>query len=98
VEHKNKTEVKTRTVTLTRADVRAAIQQERLTEEEERYVRLKFGISESPDVLLKRRGSAFPETVAQLASLEASAIARVTAADAVDTAVRDSIIERLRRM
>lgn len=67
-----KTETRTRTVTLTKADVRRAIRQGQLTEEEERYVRIRFGLSEPPSAPLPRRGQAFEETRAKIALMEAA--------------------------
>jgi len=46
--------IKTTEKTLTIADVRAAIHAGQLSEEEERYVRMKFGISEPMDAVVPR--------------------------------------------
>lgn len=66
-----KSETRTKTVTVTKADIRRAIREGCLTEEEERYVRIRFGISEPPSAPLPRRGLAFAETRARLALMEA---------------------------
>jgi hypothetical protein len=85
----------TQTVTLTRADVRTSIAQGLLSEEEERYVRMRFGISEPLTAAVTRRGVDFPETKAWLNQLEASLVLN-TAADAGNP-VKDRIVARLRR-
>jgi hypothetical protein len=82
--------------TLTVADVRASIGLGRLSEEEERYVRMRFGISEPRTAQLARRGAEFPETRARLALMEASLVA-----DRLPTTgnpVKDRIIDRLRKL
>jgi len=97
VERKTRTAVETKVTTLTRADVRAAIQMGRLNEEEERYVRMRFGISEPPEAALERRGTAFPQTRAFVAEMEARILERL-APVSTDNPVKDRIIARLRRM
>jgi len=98
VERKTKTAVETGTTTLTRADVRAAIQAGKLTEEEERYVRMRFGINEPPETALQRRGTAFPQTRAYVSEMEAQVLARLAPTTPTDNPVKDRIIARLRRM
>ncbi len=95
MDRKTKTQTTTKTLTLTRADVRAAIAKGALTEEEERYVRMRFGISEPMSAVLTRRGADVPETRAYLNQLEASMVLGGPA-DAGNP-VKDRIIARLRR-
>jgi hypothetical protein len=95
MDRKTKTTTTTKTLTLTRADVRTSIAQGALTEEEERYVRMRFGISEPVTATLTRRGVGFPETRAWLNQLEANLVLG-SPADA-DNPVKDRIVARLRR-
>ena len=74
MDQKTRTATTTTVATLTRADVRAAIHSGRLSDEEERCVRMRFGISEPGETKLSRRGADFPETRAQLAMMEAGAL------------------------
>jgi len=94
VEQKTRTQTTTTVTTLTRADVRNAIQGTQLTEEEERYVRIRFGISEPPTTVLERRGQTFPETRARLALIEADMLQHL--APAGMNLARERIIARLR--
>lgn len=94
MDRKSKTE--TVTVTVTKADVRRAIQQGRLTEEEERYVRIRFGISEPPSAPLPRRGQAFEETRARLALIEAELLG--DRLPPVRDPLKERIIKRLREI
>ena len=93
---KPKDEVKTTVATLTKADVRHAILAGSMTEEEERYVRIRFGISEPEDAPLAMRGNQFAETQARLAMIEASMLAS-RRPSTPRNAVKDKIIEKLRR-
>ncbi|NOZ02275.1 MAG: hypothetical protein GXP54_10360 [Deltaproteobacteria bacterium] len=96
MDRKTKIETTAKSIVLTKADVRNAIRNGELTDEEERYTRMRFGISEPPEAPLPRRGTRFPETRAKLAFIEAS-----MAADLVPTAsnpVKERIIERLREL
>lgn len=95
MKEKSKEEVKTTVATLTKADVRHAIQAGSMTEEEERYVRIRFGISEPVDAPLTMRGHEFAETRARLAMIEASMLAGRPSAPR--NPVKDKIIEKLRR-
>ena len=80
--------------TLTKADVRTSIQMGQLSDEEERYVRMRFGISEPASAVLSRRGTTFPETRARLALIEAGLVAdRLPPAT---NPVKQRIIDRLR--
>lgn len=94
MDRKTKTEATTKTLTLTRADVRTAIAQGTLTEEEERYVRMRFGISEPRTSALTRRGVDFPETHAYLNRLEASMV--LGGSPDSSNPVKDRIVARLR--
>lgn len=71
VDTKNRGSVKTKVGTITRADVRNAIHSGKLSEEEERYVRLRFGISENLESPIVRPCAAFPEARAKIALIEA---------------------------
>ena len=51
---KQKTSVGTSVGTITRSDVRDAIKAGVLTQEEERYIRLRYGISEGPTAKIVR--------------------------------------------
>jgi hypothetical protein len=97
VDTKTKTGVKTNVATLTRADVRSAIRMGGLSDEEERYVRMRFGISEGPESKLSRRGAEFPETRAQIALMEANMLAR-QGTPATSNPVKERIIERLKKI
>jgi hypothetical protein len=87
-------EVKTTVVTLTRADVKKAIRTGSLTDEEERYVRARFGISEPRTAAVPRRGTAFAETRARLALMEAGLVADRLPETA--GTLKDRIISRLK--
>jgi hypothetical protein len=95
MERKTKTQTATKTVTLTRADVRTAIARGALTEEEERYVRIRFGISEPHTAVLTRRGIDVPKTHAYLNQLEASMV--LGGSPDSGNPVKDRIIAGLRR-
>jgi len=96
VEVDRKTQVTAAVETLTIADVRTAIRQDLLSEEEERYVRMKFGISEPLTATLPRRGQAFPETRARLALMEAALVSDRLPAGTTGNPIKDRIIDRLR--
>lgn len=93
---KTQTQVETKAVTLTRKDVRSAIAKGTLSEEEERYVRMRFGISEPGTTALAFRGQDHAETRAALSRLEAEAVSRVLVAN-TGNPVKDRIVARLRR-
>ena len=95
VNEKPKEEVKTTVATLTKADVRHAILAGSMTEEEERYVRIRFGISESGNAPLTMRGNQFAQTRARLAMIEASMLGNRPSTPL--NPVKDKIIEKLRR-
>ena len=97
MERKTRTQTTTTTTTqtLTRADVRTSIAQGVLTEEEERYVRMRFGISEPATALLTRRGVDFPEARAYLNQLEASMV--LGGSPNSGNPVKDRIVSSLRR-
>jgi hypothetical protein len=92
---KTQTMTTTKTLTLTRADVRTSIAKGALTEEEERYVRMRFGISEPATALLTRRGVDFPETRAYLNQLEAGLV--LGGSSDSGNPVKDRIVSSLRR-
>ncbi len=94
MDRKTRTETRTKTVTVTKADVRRAIREGRLTEEEERYVRIRFGLSEPPAAPLPRRGQAFEETRAKIALMEAEILG--DALPPVRDPLKERIIKRLR--
>ncbi len=83
-----------KTDTITRADVRNAINAGVLTIEEERYIRLRYGISEGPTATIVRRGQDNPTTRATLAMIEASMVPEQLTQ--VNQAVKSRIINRLR--
>lgn len=91
---KTRTDVKTSVVT--RADVRTSIGMGRLTEEEERIVRMRHGISEGPSAKLTRRGQEFDETRVRLALIEAEAVNQLMSDR--NSTVKDRIIARLKNM
>ncbi len=95
MERKTKTQTTTKTLTLTRADVRTSIAKGALTEEEERYVRMRFGITEPLTAALTRRGIDFPETHAFLNQLEADMV--LGGSPKSGNPVKDRIINSLRR-
>jgi len=92
VDRKSKTRTRTNVVTVTKSDVRRAIREGRLTEEEERYVRIRFGISEPASAALPRRGLGFPETRARLALIEAEMLGIPVSPDPV----KERIVRRLK--
>jgi DNA-directed RNA polymerase sigma subunit (sigma70/sigma32) len=98
VDPKTRTETTTQVKTLTRADVRQAIQAGRLTEEQERYVRVRFGLSEPREAPLARRGTAFPATRAAIALLEAEILAQQAPAPSASNPVKDRIVARLKQI
>lgn len=83
-----------RTDTITKADVRNAINAGVLSIEEERYIRLRYGISEGPTATIQRRGQDNPATRATLAMIEASMVPEELSQ--VNETVKSRIINRLR--
>ena len=96
VDQKTKREVKTGVVTLTRADLRRTIRSGALTDEEERYVRVLFGISEPASTVLERRGGQFADTRARLALIEGLAVAEVM--PRTSNPLKSRIIQRLKTL
>jgi len=92
-----KTETRSRVVVLTRRDVRETIAQGHLTEEEERYVRLRFGMSEPATASLSFRGTDIPDIRASIQRLEAECCIRLGLLAPREPTVRDRILARLRR-
>ena len=96
MDRKTKTATGIKVGVLTRADVRAAIQLGRLSEEEERYVRMRFGISEPHEAEVARRRTEVAQTRAQVALIEADALARHVPPSG--NPLKDRIVEKLRRL
>lgn len=92
---KRKTSTNVGVEVITRADVRKMINTVDLTQEEERYIRMRFGISEGPTAKIERRGQDNAETRAKLALIEASMIP--DGLSQVNETVKNRIISRLRR-
>lgn len=82
-----------KTDTITKADVRNAINAGVLTAEEERYIRLRYGISEGPTAAIVRRGQDNVATRATLAMIEASMVPERLSQ--VNETVKSRIISRL---
>ncbi len=80
--------------TITKSDVRSAIKAGVLTQEEERYIRLRYGISEGPSAKIVRRGQDNAEARAKLALIEASMMPENLSQ--VNETVKNRIINRLR--
>jgi len=92
---KTKTQVSVQT--RTQADV--ALRSAGLYAEEEKVLRMRYGIPMDLQATLEMRGQDHDETRAQLAQLEQRALAAVTAPQpGVDSDRRAAIIERLRKM
>lgn len=89
-----KTKAKTTTAKVTKADVRRAIQEGRLSGEEELYVRVRFGIGEPSSSPLPRRGQAFAETRAKIALMEAAMLGE--SLPCIEDPLKARIIKRLR--
>lgn len=83
-----------KTNTVTKADIRETINAGQLTEEQERYVRLRYGISEGPTATIVRRGQKNQETRVKLALIEASMVPEQLSQ--VNETVKNRIINRLR--
>lgn len=92
-----KTETRSRVVVLTRRDVRETIAQGHLTEEEERYVRLRFGMSEPATAPLVFRGAEVPSLQAAVQRLEAECCIRLGLLAPREPTMKDRILARLRR-
>lgn len=95
---------KTTTTTVTRVNVREALDRGVVTPEEERVLRMRHGIGEKPSARLGLKGQENPEVRAKLAMIEQMAIeamrqaATKPAAAATPVASRKAqILERLRR-
>lgn len=91
---KRKTATQIEVEVITRADVRRTINTTDLTQEEERFIRMRYGISEGPASPIVRRGQDNAETRAKLALIEASMIPDELAQ--VNESVKNRIISRLR--
>mgnify|MGYP000861533776 CR=1 FL=1 len=91
---KRKTSTEIKVDVITRTDVRRMINTTELTQEEERFVRMRYGISEGPTAPIVRRGQDNAETRAKLAMIEASMIPDELAQ--VNESVKNRIISRLR--
>jgi DNA-directed RNA polymerase sigma subunit (sigma70/sigma32) len=93
------------TVVGTKVDIREALTEGVLMPEEERIVRMRYGISENKSTKLELCGQEDPETRAKLAMIEQQALEAMSRAPrhARPVSVRkmgdrkQSIIERLRR-
>lgn len=96
MDRKTKIQTKTEPVVLTKADVRHAMQRGELSEEEERFTRMRFGISEPLSAPLPRRGIEFDETRAKLAFIEASMVANLV--PSTSNPIKERIIQRLREL
>jgi len=92
-----KTDPRTRVVTLTRRDVRNTIAQGHLTEEEERYVRLRFGLSEPETAPLFFRAGNLPDVRAAVQRLEGECCLRLGLLAPREPTMKDRILARLRR-
>jgi len=92
-----KTDTRTRVVTVTRRDVRTTIAQGHLTEEEERYVRLRFGLSEPATAPLVFRAGDLPDVQAAIQRLEAECCLRLGLLAPREPTMKDRILARLRR-
>lgn len=90
----SKTKTETRVRTRTEADV--AIRTARLTDEEDKVLRMRYGISLAADAPLELRGQENDETRTTLERIEQRAIA--ASQQGVDAARRNAVIARLRRM
>ena len=90
----SKTKTETRVRTRTEAD--GAIRTARLTDEEDKVLRMRYGIPLAADVALEMRGQENEETRATLERLEQRAVA--ASQNGVDAARRNAVIARLRRI
>ena len=91
----SKTRTETRVHTRIEADV--ALRQVGLADEEEKVLRMRYGIPLDPSAVLEQRGQAHVETRAALAQIEQGALAHLQAAG-VDVARRATAIARLRKL
>lgn len=92
-----KTDPKTRVVTLTRRDVRNTIAQGHLTVEEERYVRMRFGLSEPATAPLVFSATDLPDLRVRVQHLEAECCLRLGILAPREATMKDRILARLRR-
>lgn len=92
------TRTKTQVLVQTRADFEVALRTADLDSEEEKVLRMRYGIGLDPAAALEQRGQAQDETRQILAQMEQRAVAGVQAQAAVDAPRRAAIIDRLRRM
>lgn len=89
---------KTQTTTRTRVEVDVALRQARLTSEEEKVLRMRYGIPiDAAAPLESQAEAATPAVRAELMALEQRAVMANSAVD-VDPLRRAAIIDRLRRM
>ena len=97
------TKTRTTTVIRTRTEADVALRQAGLSSEQEKVLRMRYGIPLDEAVALQRHEAAQPEVAAQLREMEQRNWSHLSAADAgmdstVDATRRAAIIERLRRM
>ncbi len=93
---KRNTKTQTEVRVITRADVRNVINTVDMTQEEERFLRLRYGVSEGPEAPIVRRGQENMETRAKLALIEASMLP--AGLSQVNEAVKSRIIRRLQEL
>ena len=96
--HRGQTRTKTQVVVRTRAEFDVAIRTAGLDAEEEKVLRMRYGIGLDAAAVLEQRGQDSEESRQTLAQIEQRAVAGVQAQAAVDAPRRAAIIERLRRM
>ena len=90
------TKTRTSTVIRTRTEADVALRQAQLSSEEEKVLRMRYGIAMDASAPLQGHEPSQPEVAAQLAAMEQRNLAQLT--DRVDATRRAAIIERLRRM
>lgn len=81
---------KTTTQVTTRVEVDVALRQAQLTSEEEKVLRMRYGMGMAPDALLQAHTAVTTDAAAQIEALEKKALAHVQRQRAV--------IDRLRRI
>lgn len=92
------TRTRTQVEVRTRAEFDVALRTAGLDPEEEKVLRMRYGVGLEPAAVLEQRGQDNDETQKALAQIEQRAVAAMQAQAAVDAPRRAAIIDRLRRM
>ncbi|MBM4386347.1 MAG: hypothetical protein FJ088_01330 [Deltaproteobacteria bacterium] len=92
--------VKAQVVTkvITSKDLRKAAKVENLTDEEERVLRMRYGVTESRSAVLERKGQNNKEIRAKLALIEREILDELNRRNPAPKSPKEKIIERMKKM